>query len=56
MNWRDARDFVLSPGASIREAMALIDRNRGGIALVADEAGRLLGTITDGDIRRAMLQ
>src|SRR5581483_3975404 len=31
------------------------DRNRQGIALVVDDAGRLVGTVTDGDVRRAML-
>lgn len=41
--------------ASLRDAIACIDRNRRGIALIVDEARRLLGTITDGDVRRAML-
>jgi dTDP-glucose pyrophosphorylase len=35
--------------------MECIDRNRQGIALVVDGDGRLTGTVTDGDIRRAML-
>ncbi len=41
--------------ATARDAMTAIDGNRGGIALVVDYAGRLVGTVTDGDIRRAML-
>ena len=35
--------------------MKQIDRNAKGIALVVDSAGRLLGTITDGDLRRLIL-
>jgi dTDP-glucose pyrophosphorylase len=35
--------------------MACIDRNAKGIALVVDEKRHLIGTVTDGDIRRAIL-
>ena len=35
--------------------MVAIDRGACGIALVLDEAGKLLGIMTDGDIRRAVL-
>jgi len=35
--------------------MACIDRNAKGIVLVADEDRRLIGTLTDGDLRRAVL-
>lgn len=41
--------------SSIRQAIACIDRNRKGVVLITDEKRRLLGTITDGDIRRALL-
>ncbi len=41
--------------ASIRDAMAAIDRGQRGMVLVVDGLGRLEGMITDGDIRRAML-
>lgn len=47
--------FCIAPQTSIREAIAVIDRNLRGIALVADGERHLLGTITDGDIRRAIL-
>ena len=40
---------------SIRDTMGVIDRHGKGIALVVDEQQRLLTTITDGDIRRAIL-
>src|SRR5712675_1451398 len=40
---------------SIREAAVALDRSARGIVLVVDEENTLLNTITDGDIRRAML-
>jgi dTDP-glucose pyrophosphorylase len=46
---------LLSPDASIREVMACVDRNAQGIALILDQDHRLIGTITDGDLRRAIL-
>ena len=41
--------------ASIKEAIACIDQGQKGIVLVVDEDQKLLATITDGDIRRAIL-
>lgn len=46
--------FIISPKSSVREALECINRN-GSIALVLDAERRLLGTITDGDVRRAVL-
>lgn len=40
---------------TISETMRVIDKGAKGIALVIDEDRRLLGTITDGDVRRAIL-
>src|SRR3990170_7544218 len=40
---------------SIRHTMAIIDRSARGIALVVDDELHLITTITDGDIRRALL-
>lgn len=48
--------FLTTPTSTLREAMACIDRNVKGIALVVDGRGRLRGTVTDGDIRRALLK
>ncbi len=48
-------DSLLSSGATIRDAIETIDRSLHKIALVIDGDGRLTGTITDGDIRRALL-
>jgi dTDP-glucose pyrophosphorylase len=47
--------LLIGADATVREAMECIDRNRQGIALVVDREGRLTGTVTDGDVRRAML-
>jgi dTDP-glucose pyrophosphorylase/CBS domain-containing protein len=40
---------------SIRTTMEVIDRFAKGIAVVVDDAGHLLATVTDGDVRRAVL-
>ena len=49
------KELTIGPGATIREAMAAIDRGALGIALVV-HGGRLAGTVTDGDARRAILR
>lgn len=51
----DLKNLLVSAGASVREVMENIDRSAKGIALVVDDEGRLLSTVTDGDIRRAIL-
>jgi dTDP-glucose pyrophosphorylase len=51
----DLGALLLDATATVREAMSAIDRNRSGIALVVGGDGRLIGTVTDGDVRRAML-
>lgn len=50
------KEATLSPTATLRDAMKAIDAAATEIALVVDERGRLLGTVTDGDIRRAILR
>lgn len=47
--------IAVIPATSIREVMERIDVSGKGIALVLDERQHLIGTITDGDIRRAIL-
>lgn len=47
--------FLIKPDNTIYEAMSCIHKNAKGIALVADSAGHLLGSVTDGDIRGAIL-
>lgn len=45
----------VSPEHSVRKVMECIDQSARGIALVLDEQHHLIGTVTDGDIRRAIL-
>lgn len=45
----------LSPQAPLVDAVRAIEASRRRIAVVVDEAGRLLGTLTDGDVRRCLL-
>ncbi len=52
----DLSSFIVYPHDSLRDGMACIDRNARGIALVVDADRRFVGTVTDGDIRRALLQ
>jgi len=40
----------------ILDAMWALDRGAAGVALVTDDAGSLVGVVTDGDIRRALLR
>lgn len=48
--------ICVSPTTPIREVMSLFNLERRGIALAVDCKRRLLGTATDGDIRRALLK
>lgn len=52
-NWERA---LIGPDLTLREAMAAIDRASSQIALVVDSNRRLLGTLSDGDARRALLR
>jgi dTDP-glucose pyrophosphorylase/CBS domain-containing protein len=51
----DPTRFLIENTATIREAMAQIDRSAKGITLIVDSERRLIATITDGDVRRAIL-
>jgi dTDP-glucose pyrophosphorylase len=51
----DLSNVYLRENNCLREAMISIDRSGYGIALVVDESQKLLFTITDGDLRRAVL-
>ncbi len=51
----DLAKFVISDTASIRDAMAAIESNSREVVLVQDGNGSIIGVITDGDIRRGLL-
>lgn len=52
-NWRK---ILVREADSIRDAIAVIDSGNMQLALVVDEQDRLVGTVTDGDVRRTILQ
>jgi len=52
---RELEKIVVSPEATLRSAMVCIDRGAKGIALVVNGQRCLLATLTDGDLRRAVL-
>jgi dTDP-glucose pyrophosphorylase len=53
MDWREV---LISPDATLSDAMKAIESGSLRIALVADAQGALLGVVTDGDIRRGLLR
>ncbi len=52
----DWKQIALSPDATVRQALETIDRGARQIALVIEAPCHLAGTVTDGDIRRALLK
>lgn len=53
---KEWRELLVRPHTTIIETMKLIDRTASQIAIVTDENLKLLGTVTDGDIRRGILK
>ncbi len=51
-NWKK---ILVSPLSHIQEVLKIIDNESLQLALVVDSDNRLLGTVTDGDIRRALI-
>jgi len=51
-NWEET---LVNPETSLREVLAIIDRLGCQMVLVVDNNRRLLGTLSDGDARRALL-
>lgn len=51
--WRNALAF---PDCSIREVVQIIDRESMRAAFIVDQDDKLLGVVTDGDVRRALLK
>jgi dTDP-glucose pyrophosphorylase/CBS domain-containing protein len=47
---------TISPDATIRDAVARLERAETGILLLCREDHRLVGVLTDGDVRRAILR
>jgi dTDP-glucose pyrophosphorylase len=56
METNKLKSISLSAAHKLADAVACIEASGGQIALVVDERFRLIGTITDGDIRRGILR
>lgn len=56
MDLFDWNRISVNEKASIKEALTVLDREALQIVLVVGEGCRLLGTLTDGDVRRALLR
>jgi len=52
---KEYQRVILSPSDSILDAIKVINEHAPKLALVCDQERQLLGVITDGDIRRALL-
>jgi len=52
---KNYKHILLKATSTIKEALKIIDSGAMQIALVIDENEKLLGTVTDGDIRRGLL-
>ncbi len=52
----DWKAVILKPEDTMEKAIQVLNKESLRIVLVADEYGRLLGTVTDGDIRRALIR
>jgi dTDP-glucose pyrophosphorylase len=52
-NWESA---LVGPKATLEEAISILDKSALRIAIVVDASRLLLGTLTDGDVRRALLR
>lgn len=50
------QETLVPPTTLLEQAIEVLDRSAQRILLVVDEDRRLLGTVTDGDIRRALLR
>jgi len=47
---------MIGPDSTLRDALIVIDRTGTQMALVVDAQRRLLGTLSDGDVRRGLIQ
>lgn len=52
----DFKDCLINTTNTINDAISVINSSAFKIALVIDQSGNLMGTVTDGDIRRAILE
>lgn len=51
----DVKNISATRGATVRDALGIIDRSGYGLLLLVDNEGRFERTVTDGDLRRLLL-
>ncbi|MBE5905622.1 MAG: CBS domain-containing protein [Lachnospiraceae bacterium] len=56
MRIEELKAFLVHPGTTVVDAMQRIDKNSKGILFVVDEQERLMGSLTDGDVRRWLIK
>ena len=56
MSNKDWKRIIVGPAASLQQTMLCLDKGALQIVLVMDDECHLAGTVTDGDIRRALLR
>lgn len=49
------KNILVSPKTTIKDVLKTIDREALKLALVVDKSNKLIGTVSDGDIRRALI-
>jgi len=49
------KEYIIFPSMSLMEALKKIDSNRKGFLIVIDDNNVVIGTLTDGDIRRSFI-
>ena len=52
----DPAKYFISPKSSIRDAIEVIDNGAAQVALVVNSNNKLLGLVTDGDVRRGIIR
>ena len=53
---RDWRQCIMPDSASLHDVISVLERTGVGIVLIQNKLGKLVGTVTDGDIRRYLMQ
>ena len=54
---RHYKEHLIPSGTSIRDALKVLDKlAKDAISFVVDEKGKLIGSLTDGDVRRGLIE
>lgn len=56
MKLEELKDFLAYPDTKVVDALQKIDKNSKGILFIVNAKGELVGTITDGDVRRWLIK